>query len=107
MAQVGNIHIQPEELKTLANKIKDQRRGLDSYFVAVDQEIKGLKNQGWDSQSGDALRERFEKLRRFYEQKYPPAMEDYIQFLERSSEDYAKQERDRMAEVNNLSNMGQ
>jgi len=104
---MGNIDIQPEALRGLAQQIATQRTNLDNYFNSINQQMMSLENDGWSSESGRALRSRFTNLRNFYNQKYPPAMEQYIDFLIQTANDYEAAERRRIQEVNQLTNMGQ
>jgi WXG100 family type VII secretion target len=107
MGSFGNINIQPAELRAIAQQIASQRSNLDGYFQSIQQQMMSLENEGWDSESGRALRGRFASLRSFYDQKYPPAMESYIQFLNNTADTYEQAERNRMQEVEALTNMGQ
>ena len=107
MADFGNIDIQASELRGLSDNIKAQRRNLEEQFQAVANQMTSLEGNGWDSEAGRALRVKFNKLRDYYVRKYPPAMESYMNFLNKTADSYEKAEMDRMKEVENLSNMGQ
>jgi WXG100 family type VII secretion target len=107
MATFGNIQIQPAQLRGLADQIAMQRTNLDNYFQSIHQQMMSLENDGWKSASGSALRTRFNSLRNFYNQKYPPAMESYIQFLRNTADEYEQAENRRLQEVEGLTNMGQ
>ena len=107
MPEIGNISIQPAELRGLAQKIATQRANLDEYIDSIQQQMGSLENDGWCSESGRALRARFNSLRSFYNQKYPPAFDDYIKFLNMTADEYEAAEQRRMNEVNQLTNMGQ
>ena len=107
MATFGNIDIQPAELRGLAKQIENQRTNLNNYFESINRQMMSLENEGWKSEAGRALRERFTTLRNFYNQKYPPAMESYIQFLNNTATEYEQEEHRRLQEVGSLTNMGQ
>jgi uncharacterized protein YukE len=107
MSALGNIDIQPGELRGLAQSIEQQRNNLNTQFNSIAARMNSLEQEGWRSESGRALRERFSKLRGFYENKYPPAMNSYVQFLNQTAADYEQTEAQRLQDVANLSNMGQ
>lgn len=107
MADFGNITIQPGELRGIAQSIRTQKNNLETQFNNVKTQMRSLESDGWDSESGRALRARFESLENYYRGKYPPAMDSYISFLNNTADDYERAESDRMRDVENLSNMGQ
>ena len=107
MADFGNISITPAELKTMAERIVNQRNAMEDYFRQIGSQMTSLESNGWDSKSGKELRDKFERLQSYYNNKYPPAMQSYIDFLRKTAEDYEKEEADRSREVAELSNMGQ
>lgn len=107
MSTFGNINIQPAELRGMAQQIATQRSNLTNYVNSVASQMQSLENEGWSSESGRALRESFQRDQRFYEQKYPPAMENYIRFLNNTANEYEEAERRRMQDVESLTNMDQ
>ena len=107
MSETGNIDIQPAELRNIAGRIKTQKDNLSGYFEAIAMAMKNLENEGWKSDSGRALQEKFNRLRNFYNDKYPPAMQDYINYLNKTADAYEARERAAKQDVDGLSNMGQ
>ena len=107
MSTMGNIDIQPAALRGLADQIASQRQNLDARLQDVANQMQALKRDGWQSESGDRLQARFNNLRSYYNSKYPPAMQSYIEFLRATADEYEQNEARRKAAVENLSNMGQ
>jgi len=102
MSQAGNIRINPAELRTLADEIRQQKMDLQTQFSQINSEMISLENEGWDSESGRELRSRFTNLRNFFDQNYPPAMQEYIDFLLRTADNYEEEERSRKRDIENL-----
>ena len=100
--QTGSINIQPSELRNLAKNIAAQRDALNDQIKRMSQEMESLEKDGWNSDSGRKIRSKFAELRADYERKYPPAMEEYIRFLNKSADDYEAAESQRAAEIEKL-----
>jgi len=98
----GNIDIQPAELRGLAKNIGDQRDALNRQFEEMDAKMGNLEKDGWDSNTGRELRRKFGSLYRDYLNKYPPAMDSYMNFLNQTADDYERTERDRSADIDKL-----
>jgi len=102
MSQAGNIRVNPAELRTLAAQIGEQKTALQTQFSDINREMLSLENDGWDSESGRELRRRFTSLRNFFDQNYPPAMQEYIDFLNRTADNYEEEERARKRDIQGL-----
>jgi len=102
MSQAGNIRINPAELRTLAGDIQQAKGDLQNQFSNINSEMLSLENEGWDSDSGRELRRRFTNLRNFFDQNYPPAMQQYIDFLNRTADNYEAEEAARKRDIENL-----
>ena len=100
--QLGNIDIQPAELRNLATQIEQQRNDLTARFDDIQKQMTNLQNDGWKSQSGEDLRNKFGTLRKFYDSKYPPAMNSYMTFLNKTADDYEAAETKRKQDVEKL-----
>lgn len=104
---VGDIEIRPEELNSMANQIISRKNELDNAFQSIANQMRSLESNGWDSDAGNRLRERFNSLTAYYNANYPPAMDNYVRFLNNVAESYKAGDIRFKTEVENLSNMGQ
>jgi WXG100 family type VII secretion target len=104
MSELGNINIKPEELRNLANTIANIESNLNQHFQDIWQRMLTLNQDGWSSQAGNDLRDRFQSLHNSYMNVYPPAMQQYIQFLNNSATEYENEEAARAAAAANLAN---
>ena len=100
--QLGNIDIQPAGLRDLANQIGQQRDNLTARFDDIQKQMNNLQNDGWKSQSGEQLKTKFGTLRKYYDDRYPPAMNSYIAFLNKTADDYEMTEEKRKQDVEKL-----
>ena len=102
MSQIGNIDIKPAELRSLASNIGRQRDALTSQFEQMRARMTSLEREGWDSESGRELRQKFDRLFADYQRKYPPAMNNYMSFLNQTAENYESEERSRRSDVDTM-----
>ena len=106
MSDIGNIDIQPAELRAIAGRIETQKTNLTSYFEAIALAMKSLEDEGWKSDSGRELQNKFNRLRNFYNDKYPPAMQEYINYLKKTADEYEAMDRDFKRDVDSIKNVG-
>jgi len=106
MAQMGNIEVQPAELRTLANEINQQQQALEQRMNEVTQQMNALEGNGFESDSGRALRARWNAERQKYNAKYPPAFQSYMTFLRDTADRLEADESARRQKVDNLTSLG-
>jgi uncharacterized protein YukE len=102
MSDFGHISIKAGDLKGLAEKIEQVKRDLSGRFDDIKTQMNSLEQDGWSSESGRALRQKFTTLHTKYHQQYPPSMDAYIRFLNDTADTYERNEQDRMREVESM-----
>jgi len=98
----GIVDIQPPELRAMADQIGLQRNALNDRFSDIKKQIDNLRNDGWRDANGEELRDKFNRLHVDYLNKYPPAMQNYINFLNKTADDYERDAGTSRNEINSL-----
>jgi len=99
----GQVSINPAELRGLADQIRAEQNKLEAEVQKVCAEMRSLENDGIESPAGREIRSRFDKWRADYENKYPPAFRDYIQYCLTQADNYEQTDKRLLQEASNLS----
>jgi len=99
---MGEIRIDPNKLDALAGNIRAAKEDLQNQFSSINADMTSLQNEGWNSRSGEEIRRRFDRLRAFFDTNYPPAMQEYIDFLTRTANNYREAEAARKRDIEGL-----
>lgn len=103
---VGNIKIDPAQLRAAADQLRTCRTEIETELNLATTKINSLRDGGWISQAGDRLQQRFMALRNKYFNNYPEAMQDYEAFLRRTADDYEIADDNRKQQIEAMLNMG-
>ena len=103
MSGTGQIDIQPAELRNLAADIGNQRNQLQNLIDDIDRQMNSLESDGLEDKGGREARANFKNFRNSYNNTYPPAFSEYIEFLNRTADNYERLEEERRQEASNLS----
>ena len=83
------ISVDPNELEEVAGHLNDRRSELLDLINNVSQEMTQLRQNGWQGGSAaELIEQRFNLLRQQFNNRYLPAIADYIQFLRETAREY-------------------
>jgi uncharacterized protein YukE len=90
-SNIGNLDLKnSEQLKTLAGRIDQERNKLNTTMETINNTINALRNDGLNHATGENLRNRFNSLRQDYNNRYTPAFNSYIQYLNNTAGEYER-----------------
>ena len=83
------ISVNPADLREVATSLYGRRQDLVTLIGQVNGEMQNLRNNGLQQGSAaELLTQRFNALRQEFENKYLPAIHDYITFLRETADAY-------------------
>jgi len=106
MAGFGELNIDYNRLEELAHQLGNEGNMLQGRFDQLKGQMQSLQNDGWSSEAGNLLQERFNLLVAKFQNNYLVAIDEYKNVLIAVANRYRQAEADQLQGVRNLNNLG-
>jgi uncharacterized protein YukE len=106
MAGFGELSINYTELENLAHQLGNAGNMLEAQFNQLKGQMQSLQNDGWSSEAGNLLQNRFNALVNKFQNNYLVAIDNYKTVLIAVAHRYRDAEAAQLQGVQNLNNLG-